>query len=118
MTNAEIIDEHELTFDPGDKLNASLYLCVKPGSAAAANVVAGLRADGLWSAEPTKQVEAAHRDAYKAQLRFVAALRYEVDGEPLLVARFDHEKFPSDDGRWAAWQTALDGRYPRLDAGV
>ena len=116
MTNADIIDPHELTFDPGDPLNGSLYLCQIRGQSDAAlePIIAWLRAAELWSEIEAKQVPNDHRAAYKAQLQFVEAVTYAVAGSKLTIARFDHEKFPSDAGRWDAWKAAFDGQYGRI----
>ncbi len=116
MTNAAIIDPHDLTFDPGDPLNGSLYLCQARGQSAAAlePIIAWLRSAELWSQSEAKQVPDDHREAYKEQLQFVEAVTYAVAGSQLTIARFDHEKFPSDQGRWDGWKAAFDGQYERI----
>lgn len=116
MTNADIIDQHDLTFDPGDPLNGSLYLCQIRGQADAAldPIIAWRRAAQLWSDVEPKQIPDDHRDAYKEQLQFVAAVTYAVAGSKLMMARFAHEKFPSDQGRWDGWKAAFDGQYKRV----
>lgn len=116
MTNADIIDNHDLTFDPGDPLNGSLYLCRLRNQAGADldPVIAALRAAQLWSDAEIKHVPDEHRDAYKEQLEFVEAVIYSVAGGELMIARFDHEKFPSDQGRWDNWKDAFDAQYTRV----
>lgn len=116
MTNAEIIDNHDLTFDPGDPKNGSLYLCQPRGQdlgADLARIISDLRAAALWSNAEPKQVPDEHRDAYAEQLQFVEAVTYQGDGYDLTIARFDHEKFPSDKGRWDAWKAEFDAQYAR-----
>lgn len=116
LTKEVIIDRHVLTFDPADKRNGSLYigepLDVDSGLHLA-TVLAELRAHGLWSAEPEKQVPDAHRAAYREQLTLVAAQRYRNAGGEFLIARFDHPKFPSDAGRWDEWLAFFDARHTR-----
>lgn len=114
MTKEDIIDQCELTFDPGDPENGSLYLCQRTDLAEPATrdrLVAELRADGLWSDAEPKQVPDEHRAAYREQLEFVAATRYDVAGAEITLARFDHPKFPSSAARFAAWNAAFGKRY-------
>lgn len=101
-----VIDGHRLTFDPGDAANGSLYLCHAPGAAPETVMgrVAALRAAGLWSDAEPKHVAEDQRQAYKDQLELVAARRYETAAGPLLIARFDHPRYPSDADRWAQWR--------------
>jgi hypothetical protein len=109
-----IVDHYDLRFDAADKLNGSLYLCTPRGTPAPAAALAALRAAGLWSSEPEKCVPDEQRQAYKDGLQFVAAAAYR-DGEGhILLARFDHPKFPSDGGRFAAWRALFDGAHERL----
>ena len=117
MTTAEIIDQHDLTFDPGDPLNGSLYVCLARGRELGAQrdeIISDLRAAGLWSQEAPKQVPDEHRAAYSEQLRFIEAVTYKADGYDLTIARFDHEKFPSDKGRWDDWKDEFDAQYARI----
>ena len=113
LSKETIIDGYALTFDPGDKRNGSLYLCEPletTGSLALAELIDGMRAAGLWSEAEAKQVPDEHRPAYKAQLVLLAAGRYKAAGE-FLIARFDHPQYPSDDGRWQAWQQFFNTRF-------
>jgi hypothetical protein len=114
MTKDDIINNCELTFDPGDPENGSLYLGqaldhADPGTRE--RLVAELRADGLWSDELPKQVPDEQRAAYREQLEFVEAARYDVAGAAITLARFDHPKFPSSAARFAQWKAACDGRH-------
>ena len=110
FNNAVIVDDYDLAFDPGDKLNGSLYLCTPRGSAAT-------RPDGaiaaLWSEVAPKSVPDEQRQAYKDGLIFVAAIAYRAGAEHLVIARFDHPKFPSDSKRWEAWVDFFDARQER-----
>jgi len=117
MSNADIIDHHDLAFDPGDPLNGSLYICRPLGEPRARHcdsLIADLRAAGLWSTTEVKEVPDEHRDAYKQQLSFVEHIRYEIDGSEISIARFDHAKYPSDAKRWEQWKKALDGQLKRI----
>ena len=104
-----LINENTLTFDAGDPANGSLYLCSPPGSAAAATETAieRLRSAGLWSPQAPKQVKDEQKPAYAGQMRFVEAAQALVDGHKLVLARYDHPKFPSSAERFAAWKAAL-----------
>lgn len=117
LTKESIIDDHELTFDPGDPANGSLYLC-EPRIAGSgldrAAVLAKLRAAGLWSDQAEKQVPDAHRQAYKDQMQFVEAAGYRTSAGQFLIARFDHPKYPSSAARWQAWLAFFDRAYSRL----
>jgi hypothetical protein len=106
---AEIVYQYELYFDPADKRNGSLYLCAAPGTPATAVEarIAALRAAGLWSAEPHKTVPAEHKKNYAEQMRFKACAQFDDGAAPLLAARYDHPKFPSDAARWSEWLAAL-----------
>lgn len=114
--NASIVDGYDLCFDPGDPLNGSLYVCTVRGSgdALAGRLVAALRAAGLWSDEPVKTVPDEQRAAYRDGLEFVEARAYADADTHFLVARFDHPKFPSDAGRWAAWTACLESTHERI----
>ena len=116
LTKEAIIDDHELSFDPGDPQNGSLYLCEARNGGSGldrAAVLAKLRAAGLWSAEPEKQVPDAHRQAYKDQMQFVEATVYRTASGAFLIARFDHPKYPSSAARWQAWQAFFDREFTR-----
>lgn len=114
MTKDDIINNCELTFDPGDPDNGSLYLCEAAGQAdpnTREPLIAALRAAGLWSDETPKQVPDEQRAAYREQLEFVEAARYDVAGAQITLARFDHPKFPSNATRFAQWKATFDDRY-------
>ncbi len=116
LTKEQIIDHYVLTFDPSDKRNGSLYIGEPLDGDSGlhlATTLAELRAAGLWSADPEKQVPEAHRAAYREQLIFVAATEYKNAGGSFLIARFDHPKFPSDAARWNEWQAFFDARFAR-----
>jgi len=100
-----------ITFDPGDKLNGSLYLC-DPGGVhglVIAKVIAHLRGKSLWSEQDPKQVRDDQRQAYEEQLLFVEAVEFVADGVTLVAARCNHPKFPSSAERFADWKKALAG---------
>ena len=115
FSNAVIVDNYQLAFDSGDKLNGSLYLGTLRGTTAnhAENWIVPLRAGGLWSDTPHKSVPDEQRQAYKEGLIFVAAIAYCAGAEHIVIARFDHPKFPSDTKRWEAWVDFLDARRER-----
>jgi hypothetical protein len=116
LTKEHIIDRHVLTFDANDKRNGSLYIGEPLDGESGlhlATTLADLRAAGLWSSEPEKQVPDAQRAAYREQLTFVAATVYKNAGGSFLIARFDHPKFPSDAARWGEWQAFFDARFAR-----
>ena len=118
-TKEDLINHHELSFDPGDPLNASLYVCTARGDAnrdqAASQVLAQLRAAALWSDVAPKQVPDEHRAAYREQLRFVAAASYATPAGTVIIARFDHEKYPSNDERWHSWLATMDAHYQGIE---
>jgi hypothetical protein len=111
---AVIIDHYDLRFDAGDRANGSLYLCTPRGSAPPDAALDLLRASGLWSADAEKSVAEDQRQAYKDGLRFVAAAAYRAGVGHVVLARFDHPKFPSDAARWQAWLACFDAAYERI----
>ena len=115
----DFIDGHNLTFDPGDKLNGSLYLAEPFNTQSGIcreEIISAMRSAQLWSDADPKQVPDGQRQAYKDQLELVDAIRYQTDQGQFSIARFDHPKFPSDDGRWSDWQRFFDARYTRVDS--
>ena len=105
-----VLQARSITFDPGDPANGSLYLCDvseqgDPG--AVARAIGLLRGLALWSSADPKQVRNDQRPAYSEQLRFVEAAEARVGRARLVLARFDHAKFPSDRTRFEAWKRAL-----------
>jgi hypothetical protein len=116
FNNETIVDGYDLVFDTGDKLNGSLYLCTPRGgdAADALRILELLRAAGLWSDAPGKSVANDQRQAYKNGLEFVEAQAFRTDGGHVVVARFDHPKYPSDAGRWRAWLDCIGTAYERL----
>lgn len=106
LDSAHIIDDHDLTFDPGDKRNGSLYLGVARSGGSTLDVaatLAALRTAGLWSEVEAKTLPDEHRQAYKDQLVLVDCAAFG-GATGFIIARFDHPKFPSDAERWAAWR--------------
>ena len=116
FNNAVIVDQYDLAFDGGDKLNGSLYLCTPRGSELTRpdGWIDALRGAGLWSDSPHKSVPDEQRQAYRDGLIFVAAVAYRAAAEHVVIARFDHPKFPSDTRRWEAWVDFLDARHERV----
>jgi hypothetical protein len=97
-----------MTFDPGDKDNSSLYLCTPiQGGISPDIMIAKLREEGLWSASDPKQVRDDQKGAYKTQLQFTEAREYLIDGQPIVLLRCDHPKFPSVSARWNEWNRLL-----------
>lgn len=116
LSTESIVDDFDLCFDGGDTANGRLYLAVPRGAGHAAlaeDMAQRLRAAGLWSDAPAKWVAEERRASYRAQLALFAAVRYRHQGTELLATRFDHPKFPSDAGRWAAWLAVLDAALVR-----
>ncbi len=109
--NAEIVDHYDLRFDAADPLNGSLYLCTPRGAPRPAAAIRLLQGADLWSAEPEKAVADDQREAYKNGLIFVAAAAYSSAEGDLLLARFDHPKYPSNADRWSAWLALFDHHY-------
>ena len=114
FSSDSIVDGYDLYFDAGDKRNGSLYLCVPRGAAQPDAALAALRSATLWSAEPHKQVADEQRQAYKDGLQFVAAAEYDAADGRLVLARFDHPRFPSDASRFQAWLHLFDATHQRL----
>jgi len=116
MTKDEIIDGYDLTFDPADPENGSLYLCHERNGEKDAQrdrLVGELREQALWSDTEPKQVPDEHREAYREQLEFIEAASYRIDAETVTIARFDHPKFPSSATRFEQWKQTFDQRYTR-----
>lgn len=117
MNKSDIINKHNLTFDPADKDNGSLYLCVDPSIEPGTNVslvIETLRQAGLWSNDDPKEVPDEHRKAYEEQLELKEVVSFRDADSPFLVARFDHEKYPSNEQRWQAWLDTLSQKYHRF----
>jgi len=104
-----LIRDNELSFDPGDKQNGSLYLCKPPASSAAGvdAAITKLRKAGLWSEQPVKTVTDDQKPTYQAQMIFVEAVDVTVAGQKLILARYNHPKFPSSAERFAAWKACM-----------
>jgi hypothetical protein len=115
LSKETLIDHHVLSFDPGDRLNGSLYLGSPTvgGTFDVSAAISALRAAALWSAAAPKTVAAEQKQAYKDQLQLVEAVAY-ADG--FILARFDHPKFPSDATRWGEWVAFFDARHARTAA--
>ncbi|MEM7466990.1 MAG: hypothetical protein AAF387_08915 [Pseudomonadota bacterium] len=116
MNKSQIINQHNLSFDPGDPKNGSLYLCEDPNHEPGTNVnliIERLREAGCWSSQTPKTVPDEHRAAYEEQLQLIEFAEFRDADSPFIAARFDHEKFPSDDGRWQAWLQVLAQHYRR-----
>jgi len=106
---AQLIEDNDLYFDAGDPANGSLYLCAVPGTppAQVETVIDVLRAQGLWSASPFKQVPEAQKRAYAEQMQFVGSFSFIHGTVALTAARYDHPKYPSSAERFDAWREAL-----------
>jgi hypothetical protein len=112
-----IIDNYSLFFDAGDKLNGSLYLGSHSGEDASAliiSIIAEMRDSGLWSQDPEQSVPDKYRQKYKDQLELVEAISYQPGkDEPLIIVRFEHEKFPSNKDQWSRWKLFFNDRFTR-----
>jgi len=108
-TGKEILLHYAIAFDAGDPGNGSLYLCVNSTEATAVfePAIARLRDAELWSQEAYSQIKDSQRAVYSEQLRFIASEPVQIEGCPLLLARFDHPKYPSSAERFDAWVTCL-----------
>jgi hypothetical protein len=107
---ADIVYHNDLYFDAGDASNASLYLCAPSGTSTdvVESIIESLRAVSLWSQQPYKVVPESHKKDYATQMRFIACAQFRSRSIDLLIARYDHSKFPSDAARWSAWLVAID----------
>ena len=113
ISKEQIIDGFDLTFDPGDTRNGSLYLCEKQGDSGhfvTSEVLNKMRQAGIWSDSEGKQVPDEHRSAYKDQLQLLEVVEYSSDAGHFLIARFDHPKFPSEAERFNDWKQFFDAR--------
>ncbi len=66
----DFIDGHNLTFDPGDKRNGSLYLAEPFNTQSGIcreEIISAMRNAQLWSDADPKQVPDGQRQAYKDQ---------------------------------------------------
>lgn len=103
-----LINETLMTFDPGDPANGSLYLCdLSRGSEPdkIAHAIRLLKSSKLWSDVSPKQVEEAQKPLYAAQLEMKDI--YVVPASGLILARFDHPRFPSNPNRFEQWKAAI-----------
>ena len=89
-------------------LTAAMYGRIADAGVTAAQVLP--LAAGLWSADPAKQVKDEQREAYATQMQFVEAVEVHVGGKTIVLARYDHPKFPSSAERFAAWKAAFAGK--------
>jgi hypothetical protein len=118
LSKESIIDQHNLTFDAGDKANGSLYIAEpldqsSPSKSLSA-IIEKMQSVGLWSSEAVKVVPDEHRSAYKEQLELLEYVTYrDAQNGVFMITRFEHPKFPSSDERWSQWQTFLDEQYKR-----
>ena len=112
-TTETLIDKHELWFDTGDVLNGSLYVSLWD-SDTLNHVISMFRKSGLWSDTPESQVLSSQKAAYKAELTYVAAVKYRIVEANLLLVRFNHPKYPSSTERWLSWLNACDGAFERI----
>ena len=100
----------DLTFDAGDRANASLYLCEPIGNPQAGlrdRLIGLLRARRLWSEQEPKCVRDDQREAYQDQLTVVEVVALQLDGGSVALARCEHPRFPSSAQRFDAWKAAL-----------
>jgi hypothetical protein len=117
LSKEQIINEHDLTFDPGDTLNGSLYICVPKDVQSPVDLsvlLSQMREGHIWSQDAEKSVPDEHRQAYKDQLDLNEVVEYVTDEGKLVIARFDHPKYPSDEGRWSDWRQFFDNRFEKV----
>jgi len=106
---AHIVNKYDLYFDQGDLSNASLYLGSLAGThdTAIYAAISRLHKENLWSGQPAKKVADAQRSVYAEQMRFIACVELQTKEGVLVLARYTHPKFPSDDFRWNKWLECL-----------
>ena len=116
LSKDALLDKYDLSFDVGDSLNGSLYLCQLHGPAGIdlLPLCTKLCSAGLWSGQNPKRVEDGQRGAYRRELEFLEAIAFSIEGNNVVIARFDHPKYPSDATRWLAWVKFFDGNYARV----
>ena len=93
----------DLFFDPDEKLNASLYLCLPRRKLVPRGIINKMRQKDIWSDAEEQIVTESKRDTYRQQLKFIDAHLCCCESEFVVISRFDHRCFPSDDDRWASW---------------
>jgi hypothetical protein len=116
LSKKGIIDSYQLYFDADDKNNGSLYIGVPldhDGQTSAVEpIVKKMRERAIWSETSLKSVPDEHRSAYKEQLELLDVRSYvDQNNVALIVARFDHQKFPSNADRWSDWLAFFDAQF-------
>jgi hypothetical protein len=106
-----LVDSFDLKFDSADPKNGSLYIACN--NSLADILIGDLRTRALWLEGGASVIKEDQKDAYKAGLIFVAAEDYMSGDETLVLARFNHPKYPSDSSRWAEWIATADQLFGR-----
>ncbi len=104
-----IIHNYDLFYDSADSLNASLYVCAPCGGSdlVAYAAISRLGESGLWSNQPAKVVATHQKPSYAGQMRFLSCFELRIRTGTLLIVRYKHPKFVSDDDRWKKWYECL-----------
>lgn len=113
LSGTDLINDFELYFDGADMTNASLYVCVGADltDADAQAVIATLRGDNLWSAEPAKIVPEAHKPMYAKEMKFIDYISGKYAGKTFHAAAYDHPKFACNPARWEQWKATIGSKF-------
>mgnify|MGYP001607999116 CR=1 FL=1 len=109
LSGTDLINNFQLYFEAADKANSSLYLCIGADmtDADAQAIIAALRADKLWSAEPAKTVPDAHKPMYAKEMSFIGQVSAKAAGKTFHAAAYDLPKFAYNPARWEAWKALI-----------
>lgn len=113
LSGTDLINNFQLYFDGADMTNASLYLCIGADltDADAQAIIATLRDEKLWSAEPAKTVPDAHKPMYAKEMQFIGSVSGKCAGKTFLAAAYDHPKFTYNPARWEQWKAAIGKKF-------
>lgn len=113
VSGTDLINNFQLYFDGADMTNASLYLCIGADltDADAQTIIAALRAENLWSAEPAKTVPEAHKPMYAKEMQFIGSVAGKYAGKTFHAAAYNHPKFPYHPARWEEWKGVIGKKF-------
>lgn len=113
LSGTDLINNFQLYFDAADKANSSLYLCIGPDmtDAEVQAIIAVMRAENLWSAEPAKTVPDAQKPMYAKEMTFIGQVSARSGGKTFHAAAYNHPKFAYNPARWEAWQALLARKF-------
>ncbi len=117
IDGSSIFDLYNVSFDPGDRTNGSLYICDpldRPSGIVLDEVVTKMRDARIWSDHDASHVPEKYKEQYKRELVLKEVVTYKTQNGDFLVARYNHPKYPSHDSRWANWLHHFDSQYKRL----